>query len=256
METLAFKLAAVMILILIGLMFGMYLTNKFTLSIDLNKAFTVTPSKPTSPGVIGTDYIGLRFRGDDGGYVNIVMDPLRVSELTSDTPVEDLAMTRHSIEQIENSLDEAEFEKWERLASLPTTFFSYNLLIYSDPQSPNNGKKDTKFVVKSENGDEVTIFPGDTKVVGRGFKFKKLDTALSSIELHLVTRAPIINTFYDNGENFVPQSTGIFLIRPDFKTQLLIIGAAISVVVALWSLVKNLALAGKDARDIINYYFS
>ena len=244
METLAFKLLIPAILIALSFLLGMFLTKVYTLRIDLPKAFQTNPAPPPT--------IGIKLNGVDGDSADIGFNFPQNA-----TGSEKLKITDKNVEEIKAALSAAEFEKWDTMTKLPSAFFTFDLLIYSSPIAPNNGKKDTKFQATTLGGKDIQIFPGQTVRIGEGFKFQNLDEMLSRMQLTLIsTGTPIYQVFYDKNGNFVPQSTGTLIIRPSSFSQILINAASLALIVALFSLLKTLVLSGKDVKNFIEHFSS
>lgn len=242
-ELLTFKILVPLLLITVSVLFALHLSSFFNLRIDLTKAFDVTshPEPALRVPIAGA--------AGDRAWVNLNFPDEEARSF------EVAIMSRSSSEEIRNQLNAVELEKWDFLSRLPSALIKFNVYVYSDPVSPNNGKLGQTFKVKRPNSKDVVLVAGESVLVASNFKFNELLDVIKDIELHL--ESPMMSTtFEDNKGRIVPQTTGSLYIRASLVSQLYILMASLGVVIALFSAVKTLLLSAKDVRELISHFSS
>lgn len=244
----ALKLLAPTLILGAVFLLSWFLTNRFSLKLDFSQAFKSNTQPPPQPASGGISVVLNGVAGD-----HAVVGFTFPSDSTT-TSSENLAVEQKNLDEIVAGLNQIETEQWEFLTNLPASIFRFDVILNSYPNSLNNAKKASYYLVTDQNGVVHKVLPGENITLAHGFKIADLTAALSKVHIKLVYDNGMYQNFYDPQGQLVSQATGALSIKPTIFLQLLIILGVWAFVVAFLLLVKQTILSSQDVREVIDFF--
>lgn len=244
----AFKFLVPTVILAIVFLVAWFLISNFSLKLDFSQAFKSNVQPPPQPPSNG---ISLVLNGVAGDHAVVGFTFPSSSTTTSS---EDLIVEQKNLDEIVTGLNKIETEQWEFLTNLPASIFRFDVILNSYPNSPNNTKKASYYLVTDQNGVVHKVLPGENITLAHDFKIADLTIALSKVHIKLVYDNGMYQNFYDPQGKLVSQATGALSIKPTLFLQLLIILGVWVFLVAFLLLVKQTILSSQDVKEITGFF--